>query len=93
MSATSDPEGGALLAFPCRFPIKVMGRQDADFEALVLALIGEHTPAIDPGDVRSQPSRNGLYVSITVTISAESREQLDRVYRSLTASPRVLLVL
>jgi putative lipoic acid-binding regulatory protein len=81
------------LKFPCRFPIKVMGRHEADFEAQVLAMISEHVGVIPPENVRSRESSQGRFLSVTVTITAESREQLDNVYRTLTASERVLFVL
>lgn len=93
MSAARGPDGDEPFTFPCRFPIKVMGRQEAGFEALVLGLVAGHVGAIDAGSVRRQTSRNAQYVSLTVTITAESRAQLDSVYRSLTACAQVLLVL
>ena len=43
--------------------------------------------------MRSRASSNGRYLSVTVTVTAESREQLDNVYRTLTASEQVLFVL
>ncbi len=93
MSAAPGPDGDEPFTFPCRFPIKVMGRQEAGFEALVLGLIAEHVGTVGPDSVRRQASSNARYVSVTVTITAESRAQLDSVYRSLTACAQVLLVL
>jgi uncharacterized protein len=93
MNAANDPEAASPLTFPCSFPIKVMGRQAADFEALVVAMISAHAGEIPAESVRSRESSNGRYLSVTVTITAQSREQLDNVYRSLTASEQVLFVL
>jgi len=93
MSGTSGPEDSSPLKFPCEFPIKVMGRQEDDFEAHVVALVGGHVGTLDAARVRTRPSANGRFLSVTVTIAAVSREQLDGIYRSLTASERVLFVL
>jgi putative lipoic acid-binding regulatory protein len=82
-----------LLEFPCSFPIKAFGKDDADFETRVVALIAEHA-SVDPHeDVRSQPSRNSRFVSVTVTIEAQSQEQLDNIYHSLHAADCVLMAL
>lgn len=93
MNAANDPDAASPLQFPCRFPIKVMGRHAADFEAAVLAMISGHVGDIPAHSVRSRASSNGRFLSVTVTIDAQSRAQLDDVYRTLTASEQVLLVL
>jgi hypothetical protein len=93
MNAGKIPERDSPLKFPCRFPIKVMGRHGPDFEAEVIAMVCGH---LDPGTtpaVRSRASSNGRFLAVTVTIVAESRDQLDDIYRTLTASEQVLLVL
>jgi putative lipoic acid-binding regulatory protein len=38
-------------------------------------------------------SRNGTYLSVTATIRAESRPQLDALYRELSSHPLVKVVL
>ncbi len=82
-----------LIEFPCRFPIKIMGRDQSEFEAHVLQIISAHVDDINADDVSIRPSRNGTFLSVTVTVSAQSQEQLDRIYRTLTASEQVLYVL
>ena len=81
------------LSFPCRFPIKVMGENEPSFQSLVLGVIESHAGTIPSADVSARASRNGRYVSVTVTLMAESRAQLDDIYRTLTANARVLFVL
>lgn len=90
---SSSPAEDTLLTFPCLFPIKVMGRAEGDFDALVVDLVRRHVAGLAEQAVRRRPSANGAYVSVTVTIEAQSREQLDAVYRELTAEARVLMVL
>lgn len=82
-----------LLTFPCSFPIKVMGRAQGDFDALVLGLVRRHVGDLPEGAVRLRSSAGGAYLSVTVTIEARSREQLDALYRELSAHERVLMVL
>lgn len=93
MNSANEPDSGSPLRFPCDFPIKVMGRHHDAFEAEVVAMISGHVGAIPAAKVRSRASSNGRFVSVTVTVTAASREQLDDVYRTLTASEQVLFVL
>ena len=85
----------AVLTFPCRFPIKAMGRAGADLEDTVRALVGEHAreAALPDGAVRVTQSRNGRFVSVTVTVWATSRAQLDAIYRALHGHNDVLMTL
>jgi hypothetical protein len=80
-----------LLEFPCDLPIKVFGRNDAEFRTAVLAIIeSRFGPALS---VAEQPSKQSNYVSLTVTVRAESRAQADAVYAALVAHERVLMAL
>ncbi len=82
-----------LLTFPCSFPIKAMGRNAGDFEALVVAIIRRHVPHLDDSAITRRYSEAGNYLSITATFMAESREQLDVLYRELSSHERILMVL
>lgn len=82
-----------FLEFPCEFPIKVMGRSDVDLHSLVLELVGKHVPELGEADIIRRDSRQGNYVSLTVTITATSKAQLDRIYLELNASDAVLMTL
>lgn len=82
-----------LLEFPCQFPIKAMGLAQDDFESLVASLVRQHAPDITETDISSRPSKEGKYISITVTVTATSREQLDAIYYELNASEHVLMTL
>lgn len=83
----------ALLTFPCDFPIKVMGHAAADFDSLVLQIVSRHVQTLREGAVQRRPSKQGTYVSLTVTVRAENQVQLDNLYRDLSGHPRILLVL
>ncbi|PWG65242.1 YbeD family protein [Sediminicurvatus halobius] len=81
------------LDFPCEFPIKAMGRTDADLAALVWRIVSSHAPATPAEALRTTPSRHGRFVSVTVTITAESRAQLDAIYHELQSHGDVLATL
>jgi putative lipoic acid-binding regulatory protein len=84
-------EEESLMEFPCSFPIKAMGKAIDDFDLLVVEIVRKHHPDVTEGAVKTRPSREGKYISVTVTINAQSREQLDSIYLELTAHERVLM--
>jgi len=83
----------SLLKFPCDFPIKVFGRNDSTFRSVSLAIVRRHYASITETGVSEKPSRNGAYLSLTFIVRAHSREQVDALYRELTASDAVVMVL
>jgi putative lipoic acid-binding regulatory protein len=87
----SDEE--TLFDFPCPFPVKAMGRDDGGFEAVVVGIVRRHAPDLGEGAVTTLPSRGGRFVSVTVTITATSRAQLDAIYADLTEHEQVLMAL
>ena len=82
-----------LITFPTIFPVKVMGANQDDFESLVIEIIQKHASISIDKVVTTQLSRNGRFLSVTVHIQAESQEQLDAIYRELSAHERVLMML
>ena len=87
------PEAAAALAFPTAFPIKIMGRRESGFTSAVIEIVQRHAPDFMPGTLESRPSRKGKYVSLTATVNATSREQLDALYQELCDHPSVVMVL
>lgn len=85
--------GGTLLQFPCRFPIKAMGRAAEGFDALVIELVRHHAPDLDEALVSVRGSRGGNWVSVTLVIEARSQAQLDAIYRDLSAHEQVVMAL
>lgn len=82
-----------LLAFPCDFPIKVMGKTRDGFAQAVVGVVTRHAADFDPATVEMRSSREGNYLSLTVTVNAQSQEQLDELYRELCDHPMVTMVL
>ena len=88
------PENDApVLAFPCEFPIKVMGKTQAGYAQAVTEVVRRHAPDFDPATLEMRSSREGNYLSLTFIIRAVSREQLDELYRELCDHPMVTMVL
>ena len=74
-----------LLEFPCRFPIKAMGRAESGLESLLVEIVERHAPGVDASSVSVRPSRNGNWISVTLVIEAQSKPQLDAIYQELSA--------
>ncbi len=82
-----------LFEFPCEFPLKIMGRHTDDFRSLVVGIVQKHVGSLDASSIEERPSKDGTYLSLTCTFTAQSREQLDALYRELTSCERVMVVL
>ena len=53
----------------------------------------KHAPDFDPATLEMRASKEGNWLSVTATVNATSREQLDNLYRELTSHPMVKMVL
>jgi uncharacterized protein len=87
------PPEPSLIEYPSAFPIKVMGAKVDGFFEAVVAVARHFDPGFDAGSVEQRPSSGGKYLSLTVTVTATSREQLDELYRTLSTHPMVKVVL
>ena len=82
-----------LLEFPCDFPVKLMGRHTDEFATTVRSLVEKHAGPIEDHSIKSSLSKNDRFVSITITVAAQSQQQLDRIYQDATDHPDVLMAL
>jgi putative lipoic acid-binding regulatory protein len=82
-----------LIEFPCDFPIKVMGASREGFVQAILEVVARHAPEFDAAAMDMRPSKAGNYLSLTCTVRATSKAQLDVLYRDLTGHPWVKIVL
>ena len=90
-----------LFKFPTPFPIKAMGRmrnaegnESSDgFAQIVLSIVTKHAPDFDAATLEMRPSKNGNFISVTATINAQSKAQIDAIYLELTGNPLVLMAL
>jgi putative lipoic acid-binding regulatory protein len=77
--------------YPYDYTVKAMGLNTPGFDALVLEVVRRHARELGEAAVRSRESRDGKYVSVSITIRAENRAQLDALYADLDAESQVLL--
>ena len=83
----------SLIEYPCDFPIKILGHTRAGFAQAILEVVRRHAPDFDGATMEMKTSKHGKYLSVTCTIRANSREQLDGLYRELCDHPLVTMVL
>ncbi len=85
-----EPPG---LTFPCQIDIKVFmhAKQDnANFvENLLLQVIDEN----DFLGVSVKQSKNGKYNSVSCKVNAQTKYQMDTLYKALSSTPRILMVI
>ena len=81
----------SLLKFPTDLPVKVFGRNDAEFRAAVVEIVEKHYGKAYK--ITELPSKQAAYVSLTITIRAESRAQVDALYQDFVASKQILMAL
>lgn len=93
---SNDPEfleRDTLLEFPCKFPIKAMGRHTDEFEGIVTEIVLRHAEFWPGEEVRLLPSKAGTFVSVTTVVEARSKAQLDAIYQELTDCEQVIMAL
>jgi putative lipoic acid-binding regulatory protein len=92
----AHPAPGAedtLFKFPTDFPVKIMGQATDDFRSLVLGIVTRHFGTLEPHRIEERPSANGKYLSLTCTVYAHSKAELDALYLELTSCSQVLVAL
>jgi len=93
MSAGDAAPERSLIDYPSAFPIKVMGARADGLTEAVVALALQFDATFDAATLEARPSKGGKYLGLTITVNATSREQLDALYRALSAHPMVKVVL
>jgi putative lipoic acid-binding regulatory protein len=81
----------SVMEFPCEFPIKMMGRDTPEFRATALSLVEKHVGPIAAEAIQTNLSGKGNFVSVTVTVTATSQQQLDDIYCDVSGNDDVLM--
>ena len=81
------------IVFPCAYPIKVLGRAESAFQPAVMTVFNQHAAGFSEHDVVVKDSRKGTFQSITVTIEAQSEDQLRLIHQDLMDTGLVSMVL
>ncbi|MEE9580647.1 MAG: DUF493 domain-containing protein [Nitrosomonadaceae bacterium] len=82
-----------LIEYPCDFPIKIMGQAEQSFTQSILMIVKRHVPNFDEASMETRISKKNKYLSLTCTVRAISRTQLDALYQELCDHPMVVMVL
>lgn len=86
-------EEETLLEFPCQFAIKAFGLSGNELEIAVQEIVNCHVDDLADDAMKQNASKKGKYTSITVTITATSKKQIDAIYIDLTACEHVVMAL
>jgi putative lipoic acid-binding regulatory protein len=71
----------------------VLEQRRQEFTQAVLMIVKRHAPDFDETSLEARISRKNTYLSLTCTIRAVSRAQLDALYQELSDHPMVVMVL
>jgi putative lipoic acid-binding regulatory protein len=82
-----------LIEFPCTFPIKVMGEAHDNFVTTIVQAMQNFAPEFTAANVDMRASSGGKYISLTCSVYVTSQDQLDDIYRVLSAHPLVKFAL
>ncbi len=82
-----------LFDFPCAFPLKAMGLANKNLKQILSAIVRKHDPEFSEQNITEKHSNGGKYISLTATLKAVSREQLDAIYQELTDSKHFVMLL
>ena len=91
--APQDAFEKAELKFPCDFPISVMGLNVPEYKQTIFAILKKHVPEVTEANLQTAYSANKKYCSLKTKFTAQSREQMDELYKELTAHELVKWVL
>ena len=89
----NGPDDKPVMEFPCQIDIKAFGSAEIEMSVRVLEHVRAHAPETPDSAVRENTSSKGRYLSVTVSVQAESREQVDAIYRRLSDDPQILMAL
>jgi len=86
----TDTEG---LQFPDHHPIKAVGRNEPHFKKTIIQCVHDELGHDIEFEVTEKLSRDGSFLSLTLTVWVDSRESLDRLYQRLHATGLLLFAL
>jgi putative lipoic acid-binding regulatory protein len=79
--------------YPCEFTLKVLGKNNAEFEQKAIMITREFFPDLKENAISQRLSKDKNYLSLSISVTATSREQLDKVYQAYTAAPEIVAAL
>jgi putative lipoic acid-binding regulatory protein len=86
-------EDAPKIEFPCLYPIKIIGFAESDFQTTVVEIVERHTGKITAELIKVRQSSQQQYLSVTITIAATGKDQLENIFSDLKRVDSVKLVL
>lgn len=90
---TEENDLSEVMKFPMDFPVKVMGLNEPDFPSVVEGIARQIFPAFDSSKTTTALSKSGKYISVNIVVHANSKAELDDLYRAITSHPKVKVAL
>jgi putative lipoic acid-binding regulatory protein len=81
------------MEFPCEFPLKIIGKNNANFTNNIIDIVRKHFPDTLDEAIASNISNKNNYLAISVNIYAQDQQTLDNLYYQLTQYPDIKMVL
>ena len=88
-----EASGLALLEYPGRFPLKVFGKDSAEFESVVVDLVRARIPEAEHIEISRRRSKGGKYLALTLTFTVYTQQQLEDIYQDLYDCEQVVMSL
>jgi hypothetical protein len=82
-----------LIEFPCKFPIKVLGKDCKEFYESITLVMRSHSQTFSKGKVKKNKSKKGKYISLTCVVDVNNQNELDKIYVDLSKNQNILFVL
>ena len=83
----------SIIKFPCDFTVKIMGKSQGDFKKRALDIVKKHFPTITDAHIQKKYSKDNNYLSLSISVNAKSKIQLDALYQELSNTKEILMVL
>lgn len=90
---STDIQNEALWEFPLHYPLKIMGEAQHPLREIVAAILLRHVPGFDPATITERASSGGKYVSLSLTVYVERKEQINGMYADFAACAQIRMVL
>lgn len=82
-----------VFSFPCEISLKAIGKDEGDYRQFVIDTVRKYIPDLELARIHTKLSSDNHFLSVTVPLIAQSREQLDEIYNHLTFDPRTKMLL
>ncbi|HYF97811.1 MAG TPA: DUF493 domain-containing protein [Coxiellaceae bacterium] len=79
--------------YPSEITVKVLGKNNPKFEQKAIMITRQFFPDLKENAITQRVSKDKNYLSLSITVTAQSRDQLDELYKAYTAAPEVMAAL